>query len=92
MQKRDELSGRSWMVNGGIRQLAITEGNLLPEGKTSFSLTMTCRRRGAARNTLPCKYNMLAPRVTEGADPKKATERLAALHYKTSGVLTSQTP
>ena len=30
----------------------IDSGDVLPDGKTSFSLTMTCRRSGAARNTL----------------------------------------
>jgi hypothetical protein len=29
-----------------------SEEDSLPDGKTSFSLTMTCLRKGAARNTL----------------------------------------
>ena len=49
MQKCNELSsGSLWSATDHA-----VNDNSLPDGKTSFSLTMTWRRRGAARKTLP---------------------------------------
>jgi hypothetical protein len=47
------------------------EEDVLPDGKTSFSLTMTCLRSGAARKTL--HIQRISPRDVCSTNPKKAT-------------------
>lgn len=66
MKKGDELSGRSCWASAVVHGYHVC-GYVLPDGKTSFSLTIwlrsarhllsrgrltTCLRKGAAKNTL----------------------------------------
>jgi hypothetical protein len=50
MQERNKLSGGS--CRSAFVSSSNFEADVLPDGKTSFSLTMTCLRSGAAKNTL----------------------------------------
>jgi hypothetical protein len=50
MQECNKLSGGS--CRSAFVSSSNFEADVLPDGKTSFSLTMTCLRSGAARKTL----------------------------------------